>query len=273
MFSLRNRLFSPTPAPLALLFLLLAAFPGAAQTPNARPSFAPGGDVTVAEDAGPQHTAWATSLSAGPTGEAAQSLSFSVTHDNPALFAAPPALDRQGNLSFTPAPNAYGTATVTVLLRDNGGGGVEYGPARTFAITVTPVNDAPRFTEGPNVSVAEDGGPQHIAGWATEVAAGPANESAQSLAFLVTASPTTLFKALPTLDRQGNLTFTPAPGAYGTATVTVVLRDNGGTENGGAARSLPQTFTLSISPSTTRLFSRRSPLGSWPGTALPSPSR
>ncbi|MBD0256063.1 MAG: gliding motility-associated C-terminal domain-containing protein, partial [Cytophagales bacterium] len=116
------------------------------------------------------------------------------------------------------------------------------------AIAVLPVNDAPSCTKGSPVSVPEDGGPQHLTGWATALAAGPANEAAQTLAFLVTTSPTTLFKALPALDPQGNLTFTPAPNAYGTATVTVVLRDNGGTNDGGADRSLPQTFTLSILP-------------------------
>jgi gliding motility-associated-like protein len=98
------------------------------------------------------------------------------------------------------------------------------------------------------VSVPEDGGPQLLTGWATALAAGPANEAIQTLAFLVTASPTTLFKVLPALDPHGNLTFTPAPNAFGSATVTVVLRDNGGTGDGGTDRSLPQTFTLSILP-------------------------
>jgi gliding motility-associated-like protein len=372
MFSFRNRPSRPLPAPLALLFLLLAALPGAAQTPNAAPSFTPGGNVTAAEDAGPQRVAWATNLSAGPAGESAQTMRFAATHDNPALFAAPPAVDAQGNLTFTPAPDAYGTATVSVVLRDNGGtdnggvdaslpqtfaltvtpvndapafsggddvtvlenaniqvlegwatnlsagpanesaqlltfgvtpdnpalfsrqpalgtdgrltftpalgahgrakvtvvlrdnggvagGGVDQSPVRTFAITLLMVNDAPLFTKGPNVTVPEDAGPQQIAGWATNVATGPANESAQSLAFLVTASPTTLFKALPALDAQGNLTFTPAPDAFGTATVSVVLRDNGGTEHWGADRSLPQTFTLGITPVNDAPFLRTPP--------------
>jgi hypothetical protein len=244
MFSLRNRLLNP--APLALLFFLLAAFTGSAQTPNAAPSFMPGGNVTAAENAGPQRVPWATDLSARPAGESAHFPRFGVTNDNQALFAAPPALDASGILTFTPTPDACGTAMVTVVLRDNGG--MDASQPHTFTVTVAPVNDAPIFTKGPNVSVLEDSGPQRIAGWATAIAAGPANESTQSLAFLVTASPTTLFKALPTIDPQGNLTFTPAPDAYGTATVSVVLRDNGGTEHGGADRSRPQTFTLSIAP-------------------------
>src|SRR6185295_14857599 len=51
-----------------------------------------------------------------------------------------------GVLTFTPAPNASGTATVTVSLSDNGGtanGGVDTSGSVTFTITVLGVNDPP----------------------------------------------------------------------------------------------------------------------------------
>ena len=54
-------------------------------------------------------------------------------------------------LTYTAAPNATGTATITVALQDNGGtanGGVDTSAPQTFTITVTPVNDAPVFTAG-----------------------------------------------------------------------------------------------------------------------------
>jgi hypothetical protein len=47
------------------------------------------------------------------------------------------------------------------------------------------------------------------------------------------------------------LSFTPAAGASGTATVTVQAKDTGGTEGGGADTSAPQTFAITITPATT----------------------
>jgi|GEM_PF-5888162 len=248
MFSPRTRPFSPLPV---LLVLFLSAFAGRAQTPNAPPSFTPGGDVTAAEDAGPQRIPWATALSAGPAAEAGQSLSFEVIADNPALFTAPPALDAAGTLTFTPAPDAYGATAVTVVLRDNGGtlnGGTDGSPAQTFTLTVTPVNDAPAFAKGSEVAVPENANIQVREGWATALSRGPANESTQSLTFSVTTDNPALFSRGPLVGADGQLTFTPALGAYGTAVVTVVLRDNGGTANGGTDRSPAQTFTLTVSP-------------------------
>jgi hypothetical protein len=49
-------------------------------------------------------------------------------------------------LSYTSAPNANGSATVSVKIHDNGGtanGGVDTSTAQTFTITITAVNDAP----------------------------------------------------------------------------------------------------------------------------------
>ena len=48
-------------------------------------------------------------------------MTFNVTNDNNALFSVQPAIASNGTLTFTPAPNAFGSATVTVSLSDNGG--------------------------------------------------------------------------------------------------------------------------------------------------------
>ena len=51
-----------------------------------------------------------------------------------------------GNLTYTPAANAFGTATITLRLDDDGGvlnGGVNQSATQTFVINVTAVNDAP----------------------------------------------------------------------------------------------------------------------------------
>ena len=116
---------------------------------NDAPSFTKGADQTVNEDAGPQSVSgWATAISAGPSDEASQQLSFVVTNDNNSLFTSKgqPAISSDGTLTYTPAPDASGSAIVTVVLRDDGGpsnGGVDNSAAQTFKITVSPVNDAP----------------------------------------------------------------------------------------------------------------------------------
>ncbi|HEY2950993.1 MAG TPA: Ig-like domain-containing protein [Verrucomicrobiae bacterium] len=69
-----------------------------------------------------------------------------MSNANPALFSVQPAVSVNGTLTYTPAPDANGTAMVTVLLKDNGGtanGGRDTSAPQTFLITILPVNDPP----------------------------------------------------------------------------------------------------------------------------------
>jgi hypothetical protein len=210
----------------------------------------------VLEDAGPQTvTGFATNISAGPPDEAGQTLTFHVSNDNNALFSAQPSIDpATGNLTYTTAPNANGSTTVSVYLQDNGGtanGGIDTSPIQTFTITVTPVNDPPSFTlpSPPDQTVFQDSGPQTVTGFATNISAGPPDESGQTLTFHVSADNTALFSAQPAIDPStGNLTYTPAAGQTGSALVTVTLQDSGGTANGGVDTSPAQTFTITVQP-------------------------
>jgi hypothetical protein len=214
---------------------------------NDIPFFTKGADQTVLEDCGLQTVApWATGISAGAANESSQVLTFTLTNSNPALFSIQPACSATGTLTYVPAPNAYGTATVTVTLTDDATAG---GPALTtapvtFAITITPVNDAPSFTGPASITVFEDSGTYSAIG-ATAISTGAANET-QLLNFIVTNDNTTLFSIQPSIAPNGTLTFAPAADANGIATVTVRLHDNGGTLNGGVDTSAPQTFTITI---------------------------
>ncbi|UXI69305.1 beta strand repeat-containing protein [Tahibacter amnicola] len=217
---------------------------------NDAPAFTKGADQTVLEDATAQTVAgWATGISAG-AGDTGQALDFQVTgNTNPSLFSVAPAISPTGTLSYTPAANANGTATITVRLHDDGGtanGGVDVSAAQTFVITVTAVNDVPSFTKGADVSVLEDAGAQSAAGWVTAMSAGPANESAQVLNFIVSNTNNALFSAQPAIAANGTLSFTPAANANGTATVTVQVHDNGGTANSGVDTSAAQTFVITV---------------------------
>jgi hypothetical protein len=159
-----------------------------------------------------------------------------------------------GKLVFTPAANANGAgyASFNFKVRDDGGtgnGGVDLDPAaNTITVDVTSVNDAPSFTKGGNQTVLEDAGPQSVAGWATSISAGPANESSQAVNFIVTNNNNSLFTAggQPSVSATGTLTFTSAPDANGSATVTVKIHDDGGTANSGVDNSPEQTFTITV---------------------------
>jgi large repetitive protein len=217
---------------------------------NDAPSFTKGADQTVLEDSGAQTAVgWASAISAGPANESGQTLTFNATNNNNALFSVQPAIAANGTLTYTPAANAFGTATVSVSLQDNGGtanGGVDTSPIQTFAINVTAVNDAPSFTVGLNQTVLEDAGAQTVNPWATAISAGP-NEAAQTVSFEITNNTNpTLFAAGPAVSATGALTYTPATNANGAATITLRVRDNGGTANGGIDASATQSFTITV---------------------------
>jgi hypothetical protein len=110
---------------------------------NDRPRFTAGPDVKVNADAGPVRiSGWIKSISPGADNESDQILTFQVSNDNPGLFTSggQPAVTREGpqsrraTLTFTPSGQT-GTARVTVVLHDNGGGADTSDP-QTFTITV-----------------------------------------------------------------------------------------------------------------------------------------
>jgi hypothetical protein len=206
--------------------------------------------VAVIENSGPFSVSTIAAISPGPADEAAQTVGFSVTNDNGALFSVQPAISASGTLTFTPAFNANGTATVTVVAQDNGGtanGGTNGSAPQTFIITVTAVNSAPSVAFATNnVVVLANSGPATNGGFAV-FTAGPTNESGQSLvAYTLSNSSNPLFSAQPAIDNAGTLTFTPAASAFGTATVTVVVQDNGGSASGGVDLGT-NTFTITVS--------------------------
>jgi hypothetical protein len=151
-----------------------------------------------------------------------------------------------GVFTYVPDPDFHGIDSFAYTLTD--GNGVSVPAAVTLA--VTPVNNAPTFLIGSDPVILEDAGAQAISGWAHGIAAGPADESWQSLKFNVTGnSKPALFSAGPAIDPvTGALTFTPAANASGTAIVSLVLTDNGGTVDGGVDTSGVQTFTITVNP-------------------------
>ncbi len=139
-------------------------------------------------------------------------------------------------LVITPVANAFGSLTVTLTVTDASNAST----STPIAVTILPVNDAPSATLGPNrLHAAGTSGAQTVPGFATAISAGPANESAQTVDFLVTVpyDPTGVLSGAA-IDPSGTLTYT-LTGAAGAATIEVVVHDNGGTANGGNDRSPP----------------------------------
>jgi hypothetical protein len=167
---------------------------------------------------------------------------------SPVLMARPThgslTLNANGSFSYTPLRDYFGSDRFTY--RNSQAGDACQSNIATVLLTVTSVNDPPTFLTGPNPNVGDESGPQSIAAWATLVSAGPPDEAGQSLSFTVTNDRPNLFSAQPAIDSGGRLTFTPAPNGSGTATVTVILKDSGGTADGGSDTSPPQTFLITI---------------------------
>ncbi len=220
---------------------------------NDPPEFTLAGNPPVStEDSGPQTVAnFATNIAPGPataTDEQGQTLTFETTvlgTTGNLAFAAAPFIDPSGTLTYSTTPDSSGTATISVILSDEEGA---ESTTHTFTITVLTVNDPPEFTLAGNPPASsEDAGPQTVANFATNIAPGPAtatDEQGQALTFETTVLGTTgnlAFAAEPFIDpASGTLTYEIAADTSGTATVQVILVDEGG------AASSAKTFTLTV---------------------------
>ena len=218
---------------------------------NDQPSFSAVDPAVVNEDAGALTIAnWAHFSPGGGADEASQTvLGYTVAGvTNSALFTTPPSIDVEGTLRYEPAPDANGSATFTVSVRDSGGTspGMDTSVTQTFTLSVNAVNDAPSFQRGPNVVTFDTAGVNTYPNWASGFSVGPANEAAQTLTAILSGFNAALFAVAPTLDAATRtLNFTPAPGAFGATTITVTLHDSGGVSDDGVD-TFVETFTLAI---------------------------
>jgi Bacterial Ig domain len=156
------------------------------------------------------------------------------------------ALNPNGSFTYTPNPDYNGPDSFTYAAND---GSQNSAPA-TVTITVNQVNDAPSFTKGADQTASAGTGVQTVTNWATNISPGPANESSQTVSFTVTNDNNGAFVQQPAIDASGTLTYQPALVLLmqTTVTVTVTLKDDGGTANGGQDTSASQQFTITINP-------------------------
>ncbi|MFA6546187.1 MAG: DUF642 domain-containing protein [Limisphaerales bacterium] len=150
---------------------------------------------------------------------------------------APSSQGWTGSQTFTFVPTTR-TSTLTFLDTSLVTTGVD---VMLDNVSVTAVNNPPVQTFATNnVVVLQGAGAQFYSGFLSI-----SNEPGQSIANnTVTSGNAALFSVAPAIALNGALTFTPS-GTAGTATVTVVTIDDGGTANGGVDRAT-NTFAIAV---------------------------
>ena len=217
---------------------------------NDPPEFLPGGNLYELEDSGHGMYAWANRIKAGPLNEADQQVYFHIINiDNPNIFSEFPVISSDGVISYTLAENEFGTATIEIALKDNGGienGGIDSSNSYSFKFRVQPVNDCPVFQSRDEIIVENRSGEQVIKNWITNFHAG-FNENDQKIIFFTKTDNEDIFINKPVISENGDLIFEPDPYTTGVAFVEVQLTDDGGVENYGCDTAI-KTFNISIEP-------------------------
>ncbi len=189
-------------------------------------------NVTINENAGAQ-TVNLTGISSGASNEI-QTLTVSASSSSPALIPNPTisysSPSRNGSLSFAPLAYAFGTATITVTVND--GGASNNIVARSFTVTVNPVNQPPTLDPLADITINENSEPKTVT--LTGISTGASNE-VQALTVTASSSNPTLI-ASPTVTYSspattGSLSLTPSPDQHGVATITVTVNDGGSSNN------------------------------------------
>ena len=166
--------------------------------------------------------------------------SLSVSYTSP---------NANGSLTYTPAPNVFGTATITVTVTDNGGtaGGGVNTFSQTFNVVVNPVNQPPTLDPIAAVTVAENTTtPQTVPLSGITAGIGQTENLSITAASNNTGlipNPTVVYTSPNTV---GSVVFTPVPNASGTATITVTVTNSG--IGSGTGASTTQTFTVTVTP-------------------------
>jgi len=212
-------------------------------TADNNPTIDPISDITIPEDT----TTVTIDMEGIGDGDAGtQAISVTAESDNSTLVdpeVTYTSNESTGSISFTPSADANGTAEITVTVEDEGG----WQTLEVFTVTVLAVNDAPTIdliADPPAIEM--NSGEQTVA--LTGISDGDA-ETPQSLNITASSDNTVLIPGVINVSYisgpTGILSYTPANGEAGTASITVMVKDDGGTSNGGID-SNKVTFTVDV---------------------------
>jgi hypothetical protein len=155
-----------------------------------------------------------------------------------------PIIRDKNTIMIHPKNNSFGKTNITVYAQYN----MKW-YSKTFSVEVLPVNDAPTFSIPAAITITETSGLQVFTNWATNISSGAPNEVDQELTFSVSVDNQDLFHLQPTIDPiTGDLEFYPFDNENGQVQISVFLKDDGGTINGGINSSTRKNCTLTIVP-------------------------
>jgi len=141
-------------------------------------------------------------------------------------------------VTVTPTSGAFGSAVITVRVADASGGSV----TDTFALNVTPVNQAPTLSALSNLTIAEDSGQRTVS--LTGITTGATNEL-DTLTVTATSGNPSLIPT-PTVsytspNASGSISFGVVSNATGAATITVTVSDGQ-----SQSSTFSRTFTVTV---------------------------
>jgi len=158
--------------------------------------------------------------------------------------------DFNGKIKLAPVEGSTGTATVKVLVKDNGGiiaDGIDT-TIMSFNVTVyKEVNNSPSMNSLFDMSILQDSPAQTV--YLRGITDGDVDKN-QGITITAISSDKSVI-ADPTISylsgtSSGSLVFTPSPGQIGNSTITVTLTDNGGNELNNGDASVSYTFDVEV---------------------------
>ncbi|MCK6488609.1 MAG: hypothetical protein L6R48_09815 [Planctomycetes bacterium] len=193
--------------------------------------------------------------------EGGQTLSVTAISSDPAVLPHPlvtyasPA--GTAILTLVPAPDAFGSATVSVTIRDDAGSALGGSDATTvsFPVQVYGLNDPPTFYIHHSLEFSKPGllVRDEDSAWVTiklrGLSSGPANESSQLLGLLATPTDAALLEVeVLSLDpaTEAQVRLRPRPDRHGSAQVVLTLLDDGESSPGNNA--LTRTVSVLVAP-------------------------
>lgn len=197
-------------------------------------------NISILEDSGTQ-SVLLTGIGTGATNEG-DTLTLTVTSGTPSLIPSPGVVPyTQGNssnlFSFTPVANSNGSSVMTVQLND--GRPSNNIVVRTFTVTVQAVNDVPTIAGLGARTINEDGNTGPL-----PFVVGDVESTASFLTVSGASSDTNLVPDANIVfggsASNRTVTVTPSPDQFGTAQITVFVRDGSATN--------ASTFSLTVLP-------------------------
>ena len=208
---------------------------------NGRPTISSIPNLTTNED-----NVITNAFTIGDVETPAASLVLTATSSNTTLVPIPNIVfggsGTARTVAITPVATLSGVSMITISVSDG-----TASSSTSFLLTINSVNDQPSMNVLTNWTILEDATAQTVN--LSGISAGPSNESTQTLSITATSSNPAIIPN-PTVNYSspaatGTLSFTPIATQNGVVTISVVLKDNGGTANGGID-SVTNSFTVTV---------------------------